>query len=68
MDEDVYQVVMERFHFINLEKGLDLSHEEVERNGKPFQIATLASNVLEEYFRAHSLIELEGFSRIVIHE
>ena len=47
--------------------ALDLSREEVEKNKKPVKIASDAPNVLEEYFIAHPLIELDGVPRVVVH-
>ena len=46
---------------------LHLSREEVEKNKKPVKIASDAPNVLEEYFIAHPLIELDGVPRVVVH-
>lgn len=44
-----------------------VSREEVEKNKKPVKIASDAPNVLEEYFIAHPLIELDGVPRVVVH-
>ena len=41
--------------------------KEVEKNKKPVKIASDAPNVLEEYFIAHPLIELDGVPRVVVH-
>ena len=67
IDSDLFSVVLQNYHYLNMNTALDLSREEVEKNKKPVKIASDASNVLEEYFVAHPLIELDGVPRVVIH-
>ena len=67
-DEDLYTVIMERFHFLNIGDFLGLTAEEIEKNGKPEEAATRTPNVLEEYFSQHELLKLDGEPRLIIHE
>jgi 5'-nucleotidase len=66
-DSDLFSVVLQNYHYLNMKSTLDLSPGEVEKNKKAIKIASDAQNVLEEYFVAHPLIELEGTPRVVIH-
>ena len=66
-DSDRFSVVLQSYHYMNMEKNMDLSLEEVEKNGKGKQVASEAPNVLEEYFISHPLIKLDDTPRLVIH-
>ncbi len=67
-DQDLYTVIMERYHFINIGDFLDLKAEEIEKNGKPEEAATHTTNVLEEYLSRHEHLELDGERRLFIRE
>ena len=66
-DDELFSVVLQNYHYLGMEKNLDLPLEEVEKNRKGIQIASEAPNVLEEYFNSHPLIGLDGTPRLVIH-
>jgi 5'-nucleotidase len=66
-DEDMFTVVMQKFFFENIGDFLDLPQEEIEKNGRPIEVATKAPNLLEEYFKDHESIKLDGEQRLVIH-
>jgi 5'-nucleotidase len=65
-DEDVFTVVMQKFFFDNIGDFLDLPLEEIEKNGRPVEVATNAPNILEEYFKDHDSIKLDGEPRLII--
>ena len=67
-DGDLYTVALQRFHYLSMNEFLNLSAEEVEKNGAPEEIATHAPNVLQEYFTQHELLKLDGEPRLIIHE
>ncbi len=67
-DQDLYTVIMERYHFLNTGDYLDLKTEEIEKNGKPEEAATRTPNVLQEYFSRHDPLKLDGEPRLIIHE
>lgn len=66
-DEDMFTVVMQKFFFENIGDFLDLSSEEIEKNGRPIEVATKAPNLLEEYFKDHESIKLDDEQRLIIH-
>ena len=66
-DEDLYTVIMERYHFLNIGDFLGIKPEEIQKNGKPEEAATRTPNVLEEYFSQHELLKLDGEPRLIIH-
>ena len=66
-DEDMFTVVMQKFFFENIGDFLDLPSEEIEKNGRPVEVATKAPNLLEEYFKDHESIKLDGEQRLIIH-
>ena len=66
-DDDLFTVVLQNYHYLNMDTTLDISREEVEKNKKGVKVAADAPNVLEEYFVAHPLIELDGTPRVVIN-
>ena len=65
-DDALYSVTMQEYHFLSMDRFLDVPHEEVAKNGPVRKVATLARNVLEEYFVANDLITLDGERRLVI--
>ena len=67
LDDVLYTVIMQKFHYMNIEKYLDLTLEEIERNGKAVMAASNSTNVLEEYFVANPLVRLSETPRIIIH-
>ncbi len=66
-DEDMFTVVMQKFFFDNIGDFLDLPGEEIEKNGRPIEVATKAPNLLEEYFKDHESIKLDDEQRLIIH-
>ncbi len=66
-DEDMFTVVMQKFFFDNIGDFLDLPSEEIEKNGRPIEVATKAPNLLEEYFKDHESIKLDDEQRLIIH-
>ena len=67
-DEDVFTVVMQKFFFDNIGDFLDIPLEEIEKNGRPVEVATKAPNILEEYFKDHESIKLDGEPRLIIRQ
>ena len=67
-DDDIYTVVMQQFFFDSIGEFLDLPQEEIEKNGRPIEVAAKAPNILEEYFKDHEVLKLDGEARLIIHE
>ena len=66
-EDDLYSVVLERYHYLNMAAFLNITHEEAEKNGKMMEVASYGPNVLEEYFAGHELIKLDNEPRFIIH-
>lgn len=67
-DNNLFTVAMQRYHYLSMEDFLNISIEEVSKNGQPLEAATKTPNVLKEYLTAHELIKLDGEPRLIIHE
>ena len=67
-DGDLYTVAMQRYHYLSMGEFLNISLDEVAKNGQPLEVATKCPNVLEEYFTSHELVKLDGEPRLIIHE
>ena len=67
-DDDIYTVVMQQFFFDSIGEFLDLPQEEIEKNGRPIEVAAKAPNIPEEYFKDHEVLKLDGEARLIIHE
>ncbi|MBR4445676.1 MAG: hypothetical protein IKS37_07275 [Solobacterium sp.] len=48
--------------------GHDLPREEIEKNGRPVEVAAKAPNILEEYFKDHECLKLDGETRLIIYK
>ena len=66
-DEDMFLVALEGYHYNLMETSLGIPVEEVEKNGRPVQLAIEASNVLTEYLTSHEFIKLDGEQRFLLH-
>ena len=67
-DDDVFMVAMKGYHFKSIAEFLDVRPDEIEKNGRPQEVASDVMNVLREYFSSHEHLEIDGEQRLVIHE
>ena len=67
-DGDIYTVAMQRYHYLSMGEFLNISLDEVKKNGTPLEVATKSPNVLEEYFTSNDIVKLDGEPRLIIHE
>ena len=67
-DDKLYSVIVEKFHYLNLDAFFDLKKDDIERNGAVIKVASSTPNVLEEYFVSHPLVELSDAPRIIVQE
>ena len=65
-DDDIFIVAAQNHFYQSMKSNFDLSPEEIEKNGKAIEAATNAPNVLEEYFRSHENLKLDGEPRLII--
>lgn len=61
-------VVMQKHFFDNIGDFLNLPQEEIMKNGRPIEVATNSPNVLEEYFKDHESLKLDGEARLIIRQ
>ncbi len=57
---------MQHFHFLNMEKALDMPLSEIEKNGETRVISTSCREILEIYFQDHPHLDSHARARITI--
>ena len=67
-DDDLFTVALQEYHYMSVEEHLGVKLDEIKRNGQPLEVATKASNVLQEFFDLHDHLEIDGDKRLVIRE
>jgi 5'-nucleotidase / UDP-sugar diphosphatase len=62
MDEKVYTVCLQGYHFKNCEKYLNVSQKDLEKSGKSKTMTTSAQEVFKEYLMSHQNLnkQIEG--------
>lgn len=48
-DDEIYKIGLQKYHYINIKDCLDITVEELDKNGKSKVIATSCRDVVEEY-------------------
>lgn len=56
-DEKIYKIGLQYYFYLNMKDFFSISHEEVERNGKPRRVATSCREVLDEYLSCHQNLD-----------
>ena len=67
-DDDIYLVALERYYYNCMKQALDVSPEEVEKNGAAVKLADTVVNVLEEYLMNHEFTNMDTEPRLIIHD
>lgn len=62
----IYNVGLQKFHYINLEPFLGINLEEVSANGKPRMVSTSCREVLDEYLSDSQHLCREAEGRLVV--
>ena len=67
-DDDTFKIGIQKYHFLNIEDGFDISIEELEKNAKVRVVATSCRDVLEEYMsqNQHLDIDIEKEPRLIV--
>ena len=65
-DDQLYTVALQDFHYNNLEDGLDVTLEELKKNGTPRIVCTSDQEVIEEYLSSHTMLNRRIEKRIVV--
>ena len=67
-DERIYKVGFQHYFYLNSKDFFNISHEELEQNGKPRRVATSCCEVLEEYLSSHQNLDRRISGRLEIKE
>ena len=62
----LYTVALQKYHYNNLKPFLDITLEEVEKNGKIRVLSTSARDVVEEYLMVNQHLKREVEGRLVV--
>lgn len=65
-DGRVYKIGLQYYFYLNSKDFFDISHEVIEKNGKPRRIATSCREVLEEYLSCHQNLDHQSSGRLEI--
>ena len=66
--ERLYTVAVQKYHYNNLKPFLDITLEEVEKNGKIRVLSTSARDVVEEYLTVNQHLSREVEGRLVVED
>ena len=64
----LYSVAVQKYHYNNLKPFLDITLEEVEKNGKIRVLSTSARDVVEEYLTVNQHLSGEVEGRLVVED
>ena len=65
-DSKIYKIGLQYYFYLNMKDFFSVSHEEIEQNGKPRQVATSCREVLDEYLSCHQNIDHQIDGRLII--
>ena len=68
LDDDLYKLGLQKYHYINMKENLNVDLKDVEKNGKSKILSTSCRDVLEEYLsnNQHIDVNIKDNPRIVI--
>ena len=58
---------LQKYHYINIQDGFNISLDEVEKNGKSRIIATSCRDVIEEYLGSNQRLDVKNEKRLVVN-
>ena len=64
--EKIYKIGMQYYFYLNSKDFFDISHEDMEKNGKPRRVATSCREVLDEYLSCHQHLDHHVCGRLEI--
>ena len=67
-NDDVFRLALQKYHYLNIEGGFNITLDELEKNGKFRILSTSCRDVLEEYLSEHQHLDIniKDNSRLVI--
>ena len=67
-DDDIFKIGLQKYHFINIKDGFNITLDEVEKNEKSRVIATSCRDILEEYMASNQHLDIKDEKRLVINK
>ena len=58
-NDDIYRVALQKYHYLNIEGGFNITLDELEKNGKFRILSTSCRDVLEEYLGEHQHLDID---------
>jgi len=65
-DNRRYKVGMQKFHYKSIEDFLNISMDEILKNGKPRMLSTSCREILDEYLSSHQHLDSSVRGRIIV--
>ena len=65
-DTKIYKIGLQHYFYLNMKDFFSVSHEDIERNGKPRRVATSCLEILEEYLSSHQGIDHHVSGRLTV--
>ena len=65
-EEKVYKIGLQHYFYLNMQDFFSVSHEEIEKNGKPRRVATSCREILDEYLSCHQNLDRQIGDRLKI--
>ena len=57
-DDEVYRLALQKYHYLNIEGGFNITLDELEKNGKFRVLSTSCRDVIEEYLSEHQHLDI----------
>lgn len=58
-NDDIYRVALQKYHYLNIEGGFNITLDKLEKNGKFRILSTSCRDVLEEYLGEHQHLDID---------
>lgn len=65
-DKDIFKLGLQKYHYINIEEGFNITLDEIEKNGKSRVVATSCRDVLEEYMANNQHLDVTELNRLIV--
>lgn len=65
-DSDTFRIGLQKYHYLNIEDGFDITIKELEENAKVRILATSCRDVIEEYMSSNQHLDVETLDRLII--
>ena len=68
-DDDMFRLALQKYHYLNIDDGFNISLKELEKNGKTRILSTSCRDVIEEYLseNQHLDVNIKDNPRLVIN-